>query len=193
MKNNNKNKHTYDISITNELIKYLPPEEKLTSSDILSTMKKITTNDIIENTLLNEVNFSVPHHIDQKITNNMQKYFFPLPKHKTRSYHPDLENVREHMEEANENNENAATLEDIEYIIKNYQHLLSFDDAIHLYFILISIKLEKYTQENNLHIDQALLLLQHLYPYEKQFSFQQKDYFWHNMGLSYYCKAHLGK
>ncbi|MEI7918662.1 MAG: hypothetical protein WCH65_00125 [bacterium] len=70
----------------------------------------------------------------------------------------------------------------IDYIFNTYKSVLSFNETITLYLYLIH-----FIAQNT--IDDALVLLEYISPYESNFSFEQKDFFLDNLALTCFDKA----
>ncbi|MFA6255787.1 MAG: hypothetical protein WC606_01265 [Candidatus Absconditabacterales bacterium] len=176
--------------INKKLISEIPEERKATPEESWNMQGVLGT------TLLGNIVFSPideKSDVQEKNTVDIQKYLIPFPKRKDREYNPDLDNARASMEKNNEKGNDIGTLQDIDYILQNYQKSLSFDDAIEIYFFLIHTRLEKNTQENRAAIDETLTLVDHIQPYEHQLNSQQKDYFWYYVGITCFCKGALNQ
>lgn len=120
----------------------------------------------------------------KKNISNIEKYLIPIPHRLAREYIPDLEDAREHMEQCSIQNDISWVSKTIDYIFLHYKKALSFSDTIDLYLYLVFIVAEK-------NIDDALLLFEHIAPYEAQFSFEQKDFFLDCLSVLYFEKAEI--
>ena len=113
---------------------------------------------------------------------SIKKYIIPISQRTQHEYIPDLENAREEIKTFSQANNITLVKKTIDYIFNTYKSVLSFNETITLYLYLIH-----FIAQNT--IDDALVLLEYISPYESNFSFEQKDFFLDNLALTCFDKA----